>query len=196
MAFWGNSLSAAAQDPKRKFRFKVLFGGGTSPETSNQVIWWAKSVDKPKMTVDTSEHKFMGHTFKYPGSVKWEDIALTLVDPVSPDAAKQTLQIMREAGYIFPEEGYANTTNASAFKTMNKGKATAAVGVFQIIQLDAEGKAVETWTLHNPFFTSIAFSDLSYDSDDLSDITLTVMYDWAKLTTGDSYEFKFPSTTS
>jgi len=191
MAFWGETLSAAAQDPKRKFRFKVLFGGGTSPETANQVIWWAKSVDKPKMTVDPTEHKFMGHTFKYPGSVKWEDINLTLVDPVSPDAAKQTLEIMSQAGYVFPESGYVNGSPL-AMNTMNKAKAVDALGTFQIIQLDSVGTAVETWTLHNPFFTSVAFSDLSYDSDDLSDIALTVMYDWAQLKTEDGYKFQLP----
>ena len=184
MAFWGESLSATAQDPKRKFRFKVLFGG-----TENEVIWWAKSVDKPKMTVDPTEHKFMGHTFKFPGSVKWEDIVLTLVDPGAPDVAQKTLKILSDAGYVFPEETYETVS----MKTMNKAKAVAAVGEFQIIQLDAEGRAVETWTLHNAFFTSVQFSDLSYESDELSDITLTVMYDWAKLSVGDSYEFKLPS---
>ncbi len=191
MAFWGENLSAAAQDPKRKFRFKVQFGGATG-ETANQVIWWAKTVDKPKMTIAGSEHKFMGHTFKYPGSVKWEDVNLTLVDPVSPDAAKQTLEIMSLAGYVFPESGYVDAS-ALAMNTINKAKAVAAVGEFQIIQIDADGNAVETWTLHNPFFTAVNFSELSYDSDDLSEIQLTVMYDWAKLKTeGDEYKFKLP----
>jgi len=196
MAFWGENLSAGtAQDPKRNFRFKVLFGGGTgSPDVQNKVVWWAKSVGKPKMTVAASEHKFMGHTFKYPGSVTWEPISLVLVDPASPDAGQETLQIMREAGYIFPEAGYEQTANSAAFNTMNKAKAVAALGTFQIIQLDAVGEAVETWTLHNAFFTSVQFSDLSYDSDDLSDITLEVVYDWAKLSTdGPNYQFQFPS---
>ena len=184
MAFWGESLSATAQDPKRKFRFKVLFGG-----TENEVIWWAKSVDKPKMTVDPTEHKFMGHTFKFPGSVKWEDIVLTLVDPGAPDVAQKTLKILSDAGYVFPEETYETVS----MKTMNKAKAVAAVGEFQIIQLDGGGRAVETWALRNAFLASVQFSDLSYESDELSDITLTVMYDWAKLSVGDSYEFKLPS---
>lgn len=185
MAFWGESLSATAQDPKRKFRFKVMFG------KDNEIVWWAKSVDKPKMSVDPTEHKFMGHTFKFPGSVKWEDINLTLVDPVTPDAAQRTLKILSNAGYVFPESGYVDAST-KAMTTMNKAKAVDALGVFQIVQLDAEGKAVETWTLHNAFFLSVAFGDLSYDSDDLSDITLGIMYDWAQLKVGDAYEFKLP----
>ena len=193
MAFWGESLSATAQDPKRKFRFRVMFGGPAG-STANKIIWWAKSVDKPKMQIEPTEHKFMGHTFKFPGSVKWDDISLVLVDPVSEDAAKQTLEIISNSGYVFPEAGYASGDEGS-FKTMNKSKSVAALGEFMIEQLDAEGKVVEQWTLHNAFFTSVQFSELSYDSEELSDITLTVMYDWAKLQTGDSYAFKLPSGT-
>ena len=157
MAFWGENLSSGSRDPKRKFRFKVLFGGGEG-ESANTVVWWAKSVDIPKMTVDSQEHKFMGHTFKYPGSVKWEDISLKLVDPIDPDTASQTLDILSQAGYVFPEEGY---TGPNGFKTMSKAKATNALGIFQIVQLDAEGNTVETWELHNAFISSIQFSDLS-----------------------------------
>jgi len=101
------------------------------------------------------------------------------------------LTILSEAGYVFPEDGYA-TTSTKAMNTMNKGKATAALGVFQIIQLNSDGAAVETWTLHNPFILSIGFGDLSYESDDLSEITLGIMYDWAQLKTEDSYQFKLP----
>ena len=190
MAFWGESMGALSADPKRKFRFKVIFGGSAG-DAANEVVWWAKTVDKPKMSVDPTEHKFMGHTFKFPGSVKWEDINLTLVDPVSPDAAQKTLTILSEAGYVFPEDTYA-TTSTKAMNTMNKGKATAALGVFQIIQLNSDGAAIETWTLHNPFILSIGFGDLSYESDDLSEITLGIMYDWAQLKTEDSYQFKLP----
>jgi len=191
MAFWGENLSGTAKDPKRKFRFKVLFGGA-SGDSANQVIWWAKSVDKPKMTVESQEHKFMGHTFKYPGSVKWEDINLKLVDPVEPDTARLTLEILKNAGYVFPEAGY---TGDNGFKTMSKAKATSALGLFEIHQLDAEGNTIEKWSLHNPFITSIQFSELSYDAEDLSEIDLTIMYDWAKFSLGsdDDYEFKLPS---
>ncbi len=195
MAFWGEGLDALSRDPKRKFRFKVSFGGADG-DSANKVIWWAKSVDKPKMTIESQEHKFMGHTFKYPGSVKGEDVNLTLVDPVEPNAAAQTLEILKQAGYLFPEPGYAGE-GSGAFQTINKGKSVAAVGTFRIEQLDGDGNAVEVWELHNPFFTSVQFSELSYDSEELSDIQITVMYDWAKFydpaDSSTDYKFKFPS---
>ena len=78
MAFWGDSLSAGSRDPKRKYRFRVLMetlGGGN-------VVWYAKTAGKPEITVSgDTEHKFLGHTFKFPGSVSWNAIEIVLVDP-------------------------------------------------------------------------------------------------------------------
>lgn len=174
MAFWGQSLDASGKDPKRKFRWKVQIGDAG-------VVWWAKTCDKPKMTISAdAQHKFLGHTFKFPGSVTWEDISMTLVDPADPndvDAAKKLLKIVEAAGYSYmvkPEEQY--------FKTISKGKSTAALGAVVITQLDADNNPVEQWTLHNPFIKSVEFDQLDYGSDDLSEITLGIVYDWAELT--------------
>ena len=78
MAFWGQAMDAQSRDPKRKFRWRVQIGD----LVENGVVWYAKTVDKPKMKiVGDAQHKFLGHTFKYPGSVTWEDITVVLVDP-------------------------------------------------------------------------------------------------------------------
>ena len=58
MAFWGQGLEAANGDPKRKFRWRVSFGG----LGEDGVVWFAKTVTRPEMTVADSEHKFYGHT--------------------------------------------------------------------------------------------------------------------------------------
>ena len=97
MAFWGQGLTAADGDPKRKFRWRVSFGGVGGAD----VVWFAKTVTRPEMTIADTEHKFYGHTFKYPGSVTWNDLEVELVDPVSPDAAKQTLDIFHRSGYRY-----------------------------------------------------------------------------------------------
>jgi len=153
------------------------------------VVWFAKTVTKPEMTVGDAEHKFLGHTFKYPGSVTWNDLEIMLVDPVSPDAAKQTLDILHGAGYRFADADYL--TGPNALYTMAKGGATAALKPFIISQLDAEGNTIEQWELHNPFVTKVGFGDLSYEDDALSEISLTVKYDWAKWSaSGNSEIFK------
>lgn len=183
MAFWGTDLVAGDGDPKRKFRWKVGFGAeGSIVGDDSGVVWFAKTVSKPEMTVADTEHKFLGHTFKYPGSVSWNDCELVLVDPVSPDAAKQTLGLLHAAGYRFPDSNYLSAPEA--LKTMAKGGATAALKPFVIEQLDGEGRTIERWELHNPFVTKVGFGDLSYEDEGLSEISLTVKYDWATWSAG------------
>lgn len=182
MAFWGTDLSATDGDPKRKFRWKVGFGAPGSLVADGGIVWFAKTVSKPEMTVADTEHKFLGHTFKYPGSVSWSDCELTLVDPVSPDAAKETLGILHAAGYRFPDSNYLS--DPEALMTMGKGGATAALKPFIIEQLDGEGNTIEKWQLHNPFVTKVGFGDLSYEDEGLSEISLTIKYDWASWSAG------------
>ena len=174
MAFWGQSMEAGMRDPKRKFKFKVQIGD----LTDDGVLWYAKNVDKPKMTISSdAQHKFLGHTFKFPGSVTWEDISVTLVDPATADAdaARKLLEIVQGSGYRFP-------TDTTVLETISKPKSVTALGPIVITQIDGDNNPIEQWTLHNPFIKSVEFDQLDYAADDLSEITLGIVYDWADLT--------------
>ena len=176
MAFWGTPLGANQRDPKRKFRFQVQIG----PLGDNSVVWYAKSVEKPKMSINSdTTHKYLGHTFKFPGSVTWEDISVVLVDPADPntngkDAARELLTIVEGSGYRFP-------TAANVTQTINKSDSVNSLGPVIIKQLDGDGVIIEQWKLHNPFIKEVSFDGLDYESDDLSEITLGIVYDWAEL---------------
>jgi hypothetical protein len=176
MAFWGTSLDAATHnDPKRKFRWRVQIGDLAD---GNGVVWYAKTVDKPKMTISSdAQHKFLGHTFKFPGSVTWEDINVTLVDPADGenDAARKLLQLVHNSGYRFPK-------GPEILETISKPKGVTGLQQVVITQINGDNVAVEQWTLHNPFIKSVEFDTLDYASDDLSEITLGIVYDWAELT--------------
>ena len=177
MTFWGNSLDKGMRDPKRKFRFTVNIGGlGT-----DSLVWYAKTVTKPTINIgaDTT-HQYLGHTFNFPGSVTWDPIELTLVDPAGDkdDAAAKLLAIIEGAGYNFPRA-------KEDLETISKGKAVTALGPVVISQLDATGlHTVERWTLHNPFVNKVSFNDLSYEDDGLSEINLGITYDWAEFSKG------------
>jgi hypothetical protein len=172
------------RDPKRKFRFTVTIGG----LGQESLVWYAKTVTKPTINIgaDTA-HKYLGHTFKFPGSVTWDDIELTLVDPAGDkdDAAEKLLKIIERAGYNFPRA-------KEDLETISKGKSVTALGPVVISQLDASGTyTVERWTLHNPFVNKVAFNDLSYEDDGLSEINLGITFDWAEFSKGAAVESKF-----
>ena len=88
-----NFWTSPNRDPKRAFRFTVSissFEGGAS--------WYAKSATKPKFTVTSTEHKYINHTFHYPGRVEWENVTITIVDPVDPNAASSAATGRRGSG--------------------------------------------------------------------------------------------------
>jgi len=180
MAFWGNDLgSRDIRDPKRKFRFKILITGLSDGDEA--LVWYAKTVTKPTINIgaDTT-HKYLGHTFNFPGSVTWDPIELTLVDPGGDkdDAAEKLLNIIDGAGYNFPRA-------KEDLETISKAKSVTALGSVTISQLDATGAyTVERWKLHNPFINKVSFNDLSYEDDGLSEINVGITYDWAEFSKG------------
>ena len=168
MAFW---TDAQFEDPKRAYRFLVDIG-----RMPNGATWYAKSCKKPEITISTIEHNFLNHRFYYPGRAEWGEVTITLVDPVSPDAAINTAAIIRASGYNPPKD-VTDTT------TISKQASVAAMGSVVISQIDSLGNAVETWTLWNPFLTGATYGELDYSSDEMTEITLTVRYDWAVIET-------------
>jgi hypothetical protein len=164
--FWNNSNL----DPKRRYRYILNIG--------NIPVWVIKTAAKPKATVSTIEHVFLNHTFKYPGRVTWDPISVTLVDPYDPDMAKTMLERLIQSGYEYPEDENKRGT-ISKKDSVQKGL----IGV-SISQINGDGKVIETWTLTNPWISSVDFGGaLDYSSDDMQEITLEIAFDYAKLET-------------
>ena len=184
MAFWtqghGVNGGIGTQDPKRKYRFKISI----STLDNNGCIWWAKTTSKPSYEITESEHTFLTHKFYYPGRISWNEVEMTLVDPVSPHAVANLSAMIRAQGYHVPSEDLTG----NAFETMSKGKGANALGIVLIQQLDAEGNVTEEWELKNPFIKGVKYGDLDYSSDDLLEITLTLRYDWAICNIGSAAE--------
>ena len=175
MPFWSTNFGEdpTLHDPKRKFRFTVEIQGIDAPGAT---IWWAKTVSKPAFQIAAAEHKYLNHTFYYPGSVTWQDVSMTLVDPVEPDMTATLSAIVVESGYTPP-------TDQNTLTTMSKAKSAGALGSVIITQIDHDGKPLETWTLWNAFITEVKYGDLGYGEDDLTELTLTLKYDWARVET-------------
>ena len=177
MPFWSqdHSNNPALRDPKRKFRFKVEFDG-INAANGGPLLWYAKTAAKPSFQITNTEHKYLNHTFYYPGAVQWQDVTMTLVDPVDPDIGATLSDIIVAGGYSPPTDGLD-------LVSMSKAKATNALGVIRITQLDSDGNMIEEWRLWNAFITEIKYGDLEYGADDLTELSLTLKYDWATIET-------------
>jgi len=169
--FWSNS----ALEPKRQFRFLLQL----SPIESYLIT----KVNRPSFEIGESEHKFINHSFYYPGRVTWNTVSFSLVDAVMPDSTGILMKMLMASGYRFP-------TNSNVTRTISKAEATAAVGnvLINVIgsgdQVDPTspgGEILETWTLKNPWIKNVSMGDLSYDSDDIISMDVELRYDWATL---------------
>jgi hypothetical protein len=172
-----NFWSSATVEPKRQYRWEFSIGA------AGFFRWMIKSVDKPVATIGTTEHKYFGHVYKYPGNTTWNDINITLIDPASPDAVNALANILYQSGYKPP------TTNAFLPTMMSKKSITNKIGEIKIRQIGPASDGIspitlEEWTLHNPIIKSADFGgNLSYENEGLIEVKMTVAYDWAKLKT-------------
>ena len=176
-SFW----TSANVEPKRKYRFTVEITG--TGEVG--VMWFAKGINKPEISVEATEHKYLNHKFHFPGTVSWNDVSLTLVDPVSPDAARMTAEMLYNSGYEGPGQ-----LKGDAPKTNSKASSVGAVGQVVITVIDSEGNPLEEWRLKNAFITKVAYGELAYGDDELSEVTIDFKYDWAELTAAKSSYWK------
>ena len=181
MAFWTSALS----EPKRKHRFILRFPELITPDGDFAYAeYLAKSVTKPSYTVSTTDHKFLGNTYYYPGAVTWNECTATIVNSVAPDGNELLYQALQQMGYLKPdiqEDVFLQNLPAS---TPNKQASLGAIGQVQFDELSGEGGTLGTWKLQNAFITNVTFGDLDYAGEDLLDIVIQLRYDWATYDVG------------
>ena len=90
MAFWSDAREGV-RDPKRQFRWVL--------RNNHIPVFTLKKVSKPSFTVQESTHKYINHTYYYPGRVEWNTISMTLADAVDPDGAATMVDIIKQGGY-------------------------------------------------------------------------------------------------
>ena len=171
MSFWTENTT----EPKRNFRWRVTMSNLTNYGVDSAAVWWAKTVDTPSYTVTDVTHSFFDNEYKFPGRVQWQDVNMTLVDPISPNAVQLTNQIILDSGYSLKgsQEFSSNPTS------ITKQGANKAFGSLVIDIFAGNGDVVESWTMYNPFITSVKFSTLDDTNDDMRTSDLTWKYDWA-----------------
>jgi len=179
MPFWKDAQVA---DPKRSFRWVLQLGVAG---LSDNISYICKKVTRPSMEIAEAEHKFLNHSFYYPGSVKYEKCSVTLVDPGNPHSTEQLFKLIQDSGYQLPafitDNVGADTSMAS---TISKRLGTGAMNNCVIVMLDGDGNTIERITLKNPWVAKVDFGgDLDYESENLMELTMDIRYDWFEMET-------------
>jgi hypothetical protein len=187
MSFWTDGRI----EPKRQNRWVVQFDGLTAGN-----LYYASKVSRPTLEVSNKEHKFLNHTFNYPGRVKWNPVTLTIVDvqgagvdPATDSGGLNRLMaLLASSGYVVP-----NSPAGAALGTIAKSRAIGAVSTpvggqtggngvtIKMIGSQGDGVAVETWVLRNAFITKITPSELSYEDDGIATVDIELTYDYCEV---------------
>ena len=165
--------------PKRQYKWILQFSElGSQTGLMSLPQWIVKTASKPSFTIGDSSHSFINHTFHFPGKLTWSAVDVTMVDPISPNASEALMEAIRASGYAYPNE---NQGNESAGVSFSKEAAVGTLGEVKLIQLgNTMAERIEEWVLHNAWIKDVNFGSLSYDTEELTNISLTLRYDWAR----------------
>ena len=145
---------SAGIEPKRKFKYILAL--------ADVPAWVIRTAGRPNINVsEGGKHNFLGHEFKFPGRVTWDNIEVSLVDPIDYDASRQLLSIIQDAGYREPSK-WAGDNEDHRFSLSKKKFVNGNLGVIAIQVLNSEGVWAEKWKLKNAWISKVSHDDLDY----------------------------------
>lgn len=141
-------------EPLAKRRFVFAIEGVDS--------FLVKSAARPQITAGEVEIPWINSTRYISGKVKFNELALTLHDPIAPSGAQQVMEWCRL--------NFESVSGRSGYSDFYKRD-------IQIKMLDPVGTVVQLWDIKGAWVKDANFGDLAYEGDDMAEITLSIRYD-------------------
>ena len=153
-----NELFYTPYEPKLKNRFIMDIDGIPA--------YTIKTAQRPQITFEVVTLEHMNITRYVKGKGRWQQLQITLYDPIVPSAASAVIEWIR-----LHHESATGRDGYSDFYKKNIN--------FQV--LGPVGDIIEKWTLNGAFIADASFGDMDFASSDPIEITLTLRYDYAIL---------------
>jgi hypothetical protein len=125
-----------------------------------------KAAARPSIQFETIVLDHINIKRKLQGKGDWQDINITLYDPIVPSGAQSVREWVRL--------GHESITGRRGYADFYKKDIT-------FYMLGPVGDKIEQWTIKGAFIQSANFGDLSFDSNEPATIELTLSYDYAIL---------------
>ena len=141
-------------EPKRQFRWVFAIEGIDA--------FLMKSAARPTIATEQVTLPFINHTRYLAGRTTFGDMSVTLYDPIAPSGAQQVMEWVRtHFESVSGRSGYADFYKRDC----------------QIKMLDPIGTVVELWDVKGAFITDANFNELNYDSENPTEISMTLRFD-------------------
>lgn len=154
--------------------FDKIFYKNFEPKLGNRFImeisgiesYIIKTASRPTFTSEVVELDHINVKRKIKGKSTWDDVNITLYDPIVPSGAQQVMEWIRTS--------HESLTGRDGYAAFYKKDIT-------FYLLGPVGDKIEQWTLKGAFITSANFGELDWASNDPVSIELTLTYDYAIL---------------
>jgi hypothetical protein len=148
-------------EPKMKNRYYMEMTSVGIP------AYMVKTANRPEINFETVKIDHINVYRKLKGKGEWQDLNITLYDPVVPSAAQLVMEWVRLSHEsITGRDGYAEFYKKD----------------ISFYMLGPVGDKVEQWTLKGAFITKAAFGELDFsNTNEPVTIDLTLTYDYAIL---------------
>ncbi len=141
-------------EPKRKNRWIFAIEGIDA--------FILKTAARPSFTMNEQEINFINAKRYIAGKMTFDQMNVTLHDPIAPSGAQQVMEWIRTH--------YESVSGRAGYADFYKRDC-------QLKMLDPVGTVVELWDIKGAFLTNANFGDLSYDGEEPADISLTIRFD-------------------
>ena len=129
--------------------------------------YMVKTANRPEINFETVKIDHINVYRKLKGKGEWQDLNITLYDPVVPSAAQLVMEWVRLS--------HESITGRDGYAEFYKKDIT-------FYMLGPVGDKVEQWTLKGAFISSADFGEMDWsNTTDPVQITLTLTYDYAIL---------------
>ena len=147
-------------EPKMKNRYYMEMTSVGIP------AYMVKTANRPEINFETVKIDHINVYRKLKGKGEWQDLNITLYDPVVPSAAQLVMEWVRLSHEsITGRDGYADFYKKD----------------LDFYMLGPVGDKIEQWKIKGAFILSANFGDVAFDSNEPATIELSIAYDYAIL---------------
>jgi hypothetical protein len=146
--------------------FEPKLGNRFIMEINGIESYMIKTAQRPTITFEPVVLDHINVKRKMKGKGEWQDVTITLYDPIVPSGAQQVMEWVRQS--------HESLTGRDGYGAFYKKDIT-------FYLLGPVGDKVEQWTLKGAFIQSANFGELDWASNDPLSIELTLSYDYAIL---------------
>jgi hypothetical protein len=154
--------------------FDKMFYTNFEPKMKNRYVmeidtipsYLVKAMNRPTVQFETISLDHINVKRKLQGKADWQDLTITLYDPIVPSAAQKVMDWIRL--------GHESITGRRGYADFYKKDIT-------FYLLGPVGDKIEQWTLKGAFIQQANFGELDFSSNEVATIELTLSYDYAIL---------------